>query len=66
MSYKGSLSKIPKADIDSEGVFKYIQINCKDLVTNESLIAIRGYNNCEFHPDILDKFESNQFISFFF
>ncbi len=56
MSIKGILNKLPKAIIDKSGVFKYIQINCQDLETKENLILIRGYKDCENHPDILEKF----------
>ena len=62
MSLKGILSKLPKAIIDPNGVFKYIKINCQDLVTKESLFVVRGFNNCENHPDILDKFHGDYFV----
>lgn len=57
MSYKGILNKVNKCDIDKEGVFKYIQIYCEDNKTKESVIAVRGYKSCEYHPDILDIFQ---------
>jgi hypothetical protein len=61
MSYKGSLSKVPKADLDSQvGVFKYIQIYCEDIITNESNIVIRSFKGCCYHPDILDIFNGNK------
>jgi hypothetical protein len=57
MSYSGSLSKISNANLDcQEGIFKYIQIHCEDMIANESNIVIRAFKGCEYHPDILDLF----------
>ena len=67
MSYRGCLSIVPKATIDSEGVFKYIQIYCEDIVTKESLIVVRGFKRCEYHPDIFDEFNGKYiFIIYLF
>ena len=63
MAYNGSLNKVKKAIIDPEGTFKYIQIYVEDLITKESVIAVRGYKGCEYHPDILDVFRG---IFFYF
>ena len=50
-------SEIKGAILDTEGVFKYIQIDIKNQKTNESKVVIRGWRSSAFHADILAKFE---------
>lgn len=45
-----NLEKIPLAQIDDSGVFKYIQIRYMDK------IFLRGRGDCQFHKGILRKF----------
>ena len=43
-------------DLDSHGVFKYIQIRLLPKGTNEateSVTVVRGYLDCPYHADIL-------------
>ena len=49
------LSDINDVHIDEEGIFKYIQIQIKNIQTNESKVIIRGFEECEYHADIYDR-----------
>jgi Janus/Ocnus family (Ocnus) len=44
--------------LDKNGVFKYIQIRVtpKTGADGEAFTVIRGYADCAFHADILNKF----------
>lgn len=49
------LDDIPDVDLDDEGVFKYILISVKHNQTGEEKTIVRGYEECEYHADILDR-----------
>merc|ERR1712032_164947 len=52
--------------IDAEGVFKYIQIliepaDQKDAQEGtDSYLIVRGWQDCPFHADVLDKFQNQE------
>ena len=52
--------------IDGHGVFKYIQIEINPKDSNnektgdESYLIVRGFMDCPYHADILDKFEQTE------
>ena len=54
--------------IDTKGVFKYIQImiypvNPSNPKTgSDSYMVVRGWRDCEFHVNILEKFYSQELI----
>lgn len=54
---KNKLELIPDVDIDSQGKFKYILIEVTDSETKEKKFIVRGYKDCSYHVDILDKVE---------
>lgn len=66
------LSKIPDCIIDSNGVFKYIQIYIKDIFENKSKYIVRGFKKYKFHADNfydfsnieLPKYDALKFIEF--
>ena len=45
-----SFNIIPEASIDENGVYKYIQIKCDEI------IFIRGRKDCKYHKNIYNKF----------
>ena len=50
-------------DLDSHGVFKYIQIRLLPKGTNtetEPVTVVRGYLDCPYHADILAKFDERE------
>ena len=50
---------IKSVDLDADGVFKYIQIRLNPTGNNpdgEPVTLVRGYLDCEYHADILQKF----------
>ena len=50
---------VKKVDLDSDGVFKYIQIRLTPTSSNTEghpVIIVRGYEDCAYHADILAKF----------
>ncbi|KAM9840952.1 14 kDa phosphohistidine phosphatase [Aulostomus maculatus] len=51
------MAKIPLADIDPSGVFKYvlIRIHSKDSDKDDSIEIVRGYGWAEYHADIYEK-----------
>ena len=51
-----TLESLPKVDIDSTGVFKYIllKVHTKDD-DEQNVIIVRGYRRCEYHSDIYDE-----------
>lgn len=52
-----SLDRIESVLIDGTGVFKYIQIRVYSLQEpKQEKIIIRGFLDCEYHADILQKF----------
>jgi hypothetical protein len=56
------LARIKNCNIDKDGIFKYIQINCSDISSKESKIIVRGFRSCEYHPDIYDKLQSIEYM----
>ena len=48
-----TFEEIRGAIIDPSGIFKYIQINVKNMKTKEVKTIVRGYASCAFHADIL-------------
>ncbi|KAL4713813.1 hypothetical protein ACJJTC_015467 [Scirpophaga incertulas] len=52
-----SLEAIPRVDIDTSGVFKYILLNVHDQNkdSEEPVIIVRGYKRCNYHSDIYDE-----------
>ena len=56
-------STIHRVEIDTEGIFKYIQILIEPADTDdpntgsESYLIIRGWRDCAYHADVLDKFQ---------
>ena len=55
-----SFEEITGTDVDSEGVFKYIQINVQDKSLNQTKTIVRGYVSCPYHADILSKFTQEE------
>ncbi|CAK1601599.1 unnamed protein product [Parnassius mnemosyne] len=57
MSSTLTLDTIPKVDIDSSGIFKYILMNVYDKNKEEKppVIIVRGYKRCNYHSDIYDE-----------
>ena len=50
-------AKISLCQIDQEGVYKYIQIECINKKNKEDKkLLIRGDGNCSYHKDIFRKF----------
>ena len=50
--------------LDSNGVFKYIQILIKHKLPGpdtEDTVIIRGSVDCEYHADVLQKFDAMEF-----
>ena len=51
---------IPSVHLDKNGVFKYIQISLMPQVDIGEdvgeVVIVRGYSDCAYHADILDKF----------
>ncbi|CAD5206121.1 unnamed protein product [Bursaphelenchus okinawaensis] len=54
------LDSVANVDIDPKGTFKYILIKVTDPSSKKNKVIVRGYGDCGFHGDILDKVESNQ------
>eukprot|EP00356_Strombidium_inclinatum_P011466 CAMPEP_0170502218 /NCGR_PEP_ID=MMETSP0208-20121228/40826_1 /TAXON_ID=197538 /ORGANISM="Strombidium inclinatum, Strain S3" /LENGTH=141 /DNA_ID=CAMNT_0010781163 /DNA_START=40 /DNA_END=465 /DNA_ORIENTATION=- len=52
-----SFDDIKGAILDSEGTFKYIQIEVTDPASNQTRTVVRGYKSCPYHADILNKFQ---------
>jgi hypothetical protein len=50
------LDKIPNVILDPHGVFKYIQISVKCLVSDESKSVVRGYKKYSYHADNYNNF----------
>lgn len=57
-----ALEKIPNVIIDSNGIFKYIQIYVRDIFTDESKYVIRGYKKHKFHADNFADFSNSNLI----
>ena len=57
---------IKPVSIDSEGVFKYIQILIEPAEPNnpktgdQSYLIVRGWKDCPFHADVLEKFQNQE------
>ena len=54
---------IKSVDLDTNGVFKYIQIRLTATGNNpdsEAVTLVRGYLECDYHADILEKFEREE------
>ncbi|XP_060791506.1 14 kDa phosphohistidine phosphatase [Neoarius graeffei] len=49
------LEKIPEADIDPNGVFKYVLIRVHSKTDESFVDIVRGYTWAEYHADIYDK-----------
>ncbi|KAG7320847.1 hypothetical protein KOW79_015262 [Hemibagrus wyckioides] len=49
------LAKIPEADIDPNGVFKYVLIRVHSKTDESYVDIVRGYAWAEYHADIYDK-----------
>ncbi|KAG9266245.1 14 kDa phosphohistidine phosphatase [Astyanax mexicanus] len=49
------LGKIPEADIDPNGVFKYVLIRVHSKESEDYVDIVRGYSWAEYHADIYDK-----------
>ncbi|KAF7696751.1 14 kDa phosphohistidine phosphatase [Silurus meridionalis] len=49
------LAKILEADIDSNGVFKYVLIRVHSKTDESYVDIVRGYAWAEYHADIYDK-----------
>ena len=49
------LDEIEDVEIDNEGKFKYILIKAKEKSTKLSKLLVRGYADCPYHADILEK-----------
>ena len=50
-------------DLDADGVFKYIQIQLTpkgNNPDNQNVTLVRGYLECSYHADILDKFQREE------
>ena len=64
MLFQKLKSTIKPTRIDGHGVFKYIQIliepkdkNAEETGSDEYVI-VRGWKDCGYHADVLDKFQS--------
>ncbi|XP_063725906.1 sex-regulated protein janus-A-like [Symsagittifera roscoffensis] len=53
------LDEIEDVEIDNEGKFKYILIKAKEKSTKLSKLLVRGYAECPYHADILEKTEQS-------
>lgn len=54
---------IKPANLDKNGVFKYIQILVEPFDSSEpdaSYLVVRGWADCEYHADILNKFKYSE------
>ncbi|KAL7854092.1 hypothetical protein AOLI_G00209360 [Acnodon oligacanthus] len=49
------LARIPEADIDPSGVFKYVLIRVHSKQDESYVDIVRGYSWAEYHADIYDK-----------
>ncbi|KAH8235805.1 hypothetical protein KR032_008117, partial [Drosophila birchii] len=49
------LEAVPLVKISSEGIFKYILINVTDGAVTKTIV--RGFDDCEWHADILEREE---------
>ena len=56
------LDKIKDCIIDQDGVFKYIQVNIKDISTAETKCVVRGYLIHEYHSDNFDDLKGMYYI----
>lgn len=59
MAARAKLDQIPDVDIDPKGKFKYILIEVTDPETKEKKHIVRGYKDCPYHVDILEKVEQD-------
>ena len=56
--------EIKNTIIDPEGVFKYIQINVHNSKSDLTRMVVRGYKSCDYHADILAKFEHEELMDY--
>ena len=53
--------EVPAGDIDSEGKFKYVQIEVK--LDDQVKYFVRGYKNCTYHADVFATFREELLTS---
>lgn len=54
------VSEIEPVRMESAGSFKYIQIECQTQQDSPAQIVVRGWSDCEYHADILDRFQREE------
>ena len=45
-------------------MFKYIQINVHNSKSDTTRMVVRGYKSCDYHSDILAKFEHEELMDY--
>ena len=56
-----SVSDLKSSNIDTSGNFHYVQLKVTDMATNQEKYVLRGYNDCDSHSKVIERFITDEF-----